>query len=119
TGGVFALNPAPLGNAVINPVTGEITGGASNTNYTIEYTTSGPCPVSSIETVTTEVCELPPIPQVITPNGDEYNQYFDLTEYDVNSLEIFNRNGIKVYNFKGSYTTQFEGISDNGDELTT
>src|SRR5690606_31426219 len=36
TGGVFALNPAPLGNAVINPVTGEITGGASNTNYTIE-----------------------------------------------------------------------------------
>lgn len=116
TGGVFALNPAPLGNAVINPVTGEITGGASNTNYTIEYTTSGPCPVTTSETFTTDTCV---IPQVITPNGDGNNDSFDLTGHDVNSLEIFNRNGIKVYSFKGSYTKQFEGISDNGKELPT
>src|SRR5690606_5196530 len=120
TGGVFALNPAPLGNAVINPVTGEITGGASNTNYTIEYTTSGPCPVTTSKTFTTEDCELPPIPQVITPNGDLRNDKFVLEGYEVTSLEIFNRNGIKVYTFKGNYyTNQFEGLSDNGDELPT
>ncbi|MFV0571921.1 MAG: gliding motility-associated C-terminal domain-containing protein [Xanthomarina gelatinilytica] len=115
TGGVFALNPAPLGDAVINPVTGEITGGASNTNYTIEYTTSGPCPVTTSETFTTDTCV---IPQVITPNGDGVNDSFDLSGFDVSSLEIFNRNGIKVYS-RNNYSNEFIGLSDNGDELPT
>ena len=118
-GGTFTFNPNPTDGAVINPTTGEVTDGKSNTMYTIQYTTGGICPVSSTESFITERCELPVIPQVITPNGDGINDSFDLTGYDVNSLEIFNRNGIKVYNFKGSYTKQFEGISDKGDKLPT
>ena len=27
------------------------------------------------------------IPEAISPNGDEYNQYFDLSTLDVNKLE--------------------------------
>ncbi|MCX7551040.1 gliding motility-associated C-terminal domain-containing protein [Xanthomarina sp. F2636L] len=116
TGGSFALNPEPLGGAVIDPLTGEVTGGASNTNYTIEFTTGGDCPVITSETFTTDTCV---IPQVITPNGDGFNDSFDLSGFDVSSLEIFNRNGIKVYSRTNGYTKEFEGISDNGNELPT
>jgi len=114
-GGTFVLNPPPLGGAVIDSVTGEVTGGAPDTYYTIEYTTSGPCPVTVDETFLTDTCV---IPEVITPNGDGKNDYFDLSGFDVSSLEIFNRNGIKIYS-RGSYLNEFNGISDNGDELPT
>ncbi|RLJ65395.1 fibronectin type III domain protein, partial [Lacinutrix venerupis] len=37
------------------------------------------------------------IPQGISPNGDQKNDTFDLSSFDVQSLTIFNRNGVKVY----------------------
>src|SRR5690606_36892127 len=113
--GTFTLNPIPTDGATIDVVTGEVTNVTSGTTYTIEYTTSGPCPVSSIETVTPDPCV---IQQVITPNKDGKNDTFDLSGYQVSSLEIFNRNGIKVYS-KSNYSNEFEGISDNGDQLPT
>jgi gliding motility-associated-like protein len=99
----------------INVQTGEVTGGSSNSTYYIEYTTSGPCPVSTIEAATTETCV---IPQVITPNGDGFNDSFDLSGFNVSSLEVFNRNGIKVYS-RDNYSNEFTGVSDNGDKLPT
>ena len=64
------------------------------------------------------VVELPTcvIPQGISPNGDEYNQNFDLSSYDVSKLEIYNRNGLLVYS-KKNYTNEWHGQSDGGDEL--
>jgi gliding motility-associated-like protein len=115
TGGTFALNPPPLGGAVINSATGEVTGGAQNTNYTIEFTTAGQCPSVTDETFTTNTCT---VPQVITPNNDGYNDSFDLSAFDVSSLEVFNRNGIKVYS-KNNYSNEFTGVSDKGDDLPT
>ncbi|WP_054852133.1 gliding motility-associated C-terminal domain-containing protein [Olleya sp. ITB9] len=56
------------------------------------------------------------IPQGISPNNDGYNDAFDLSSFDVQSLEIFNRNGRKVYS-KTNYTNQWEGQSDSGDML--
>ncbi|WP_375238594.1 PKD domain-containing protein, partial [Aurantibacter sp.] len=50
-GGTFAFNPLPTDTAVIDPVTGTITSGTPNTTYTIEYTTSGLCPIASTEDV--------------------------------------------------------------------
>ena len=51
------------------------------------------------------------IPEAISPNGDEYNQYFDLSTLDVNKLEIYNRYGKLVYsrnNYeKGMVWTRF------------
>lgn len=58
SGGTFAFNPVPMG-PTINPTTGVITGGVGGTTYTIEYTTNGPCPQSSTQTIT--VNALPPV----------------------------------------------------------
>ncbi|OBX21809.1 MULTISPECIES: T9SS type B sorting domain-containing protein [Bizionia] len=118
TGGTFTFNPIPNDGASINASTGEVLNAETNTSYTIAYTTTGPCPVSSEETFITDECLVQVIPQVITPNNDGINDTFDLSGYDVSSLEIFNRHGVKVFSHKnGVYTDQFRGIADNGDEL--
>ncbi|WP_274474145.1 fibronectin type III domain-containing protein [Mangrovimonas aestuarii] len=57
------------------------------------------------------------IPQVITPNGDAYNERFDLRGFNVQSLKIYNRNGTLVYSKEGGYTDEWYGQSDGGDEL--
>ncbi|WP_299519169.1 PKD domain-containing protein, partial [Winogradskyella sp.] len=49
-GGAFTFNPAPTDGAVINPNTGEVTGGTSGATYTIEYTTNGVCPSVNAQT---------------------------------------------------------------------
>lgn len=51
-GGTFAYNPNPADGSTINATTGEITNGVEGATYTVEYTTSGACPVSSTNTVT-------------------------------------------------------------------
>jgi len=118
TGGTFTFNPIPNDGATINATTGEVQNAETNTSYTIAYTTTGPCPVSSEVTFITDECLVQVIPQVITPNDDGVNDTFDLSGYDVSSLEIFNRHGVKVFSHKnGIYTDQFRGVADNGDEL--
>ena len=56
------------------------------------------------------------IPRGISPNGDTKNDSFDLTNFSVNKLEIFNRYGIKVYT-KSGYKNEWDGTSDKGQEL--
>jgi gliding motility-associated-like protein len=50
-------------------------------------------------TVTTEDCKNPIIPNVFTPNGDGYNDYFQITILDVTcfNVKIYNRWGILIY----------------------
>ncbi|WP_299115083.1 T9SS type B sorting domain-containing protein [uncultured Winogradskyella sp.] len=60
TGGTFALNPVPTDGAIINPTTGEVTGGGSATTYTVEYTTAGVCPQTSTQNLTTLVSDVDP-----------------------------------------------------------
>ena len=59
TGGNFVFNPTPTDGATINASTGEITGGIAGTTYSVEYTTNGTCPNSSIETVTVQTDDDP------------------------------------------------------------
>ncbi|WP_191858648.1 T9SS type A sorting domain-containing protein [Hanstruepera ponticola] len=59
-GGTFAFNPEPGDGAEINETTGTITNGTLGNTYTVEYTTSGPCPASSTETITLED-NVPPV----------------------------------------------------------
>ncbi|MEH6538228.1 MAG: PKD domain-containing protein, partial [Psychroserpens sp.] len=49
-GGSFVFNPVPTDGATINASTGLISG-VSGTTYTVEYTTSGPCPETTSESV--------------------------------------------------------------------
>src|SRR5690606_6404032 len=53
----------------------------------------------------------------ISPNGDGLNDAFDLTEYHLLELKIFNRDGIEVYSHGIGYTDQWEGQSNSGNLL--
>ena len=60
------------------------------------------------------------IPEAISPNGDEYNQYFDLSTLDVNKLEIYNRYGKLVYsrnNYKKDGMDKIQGMVHYQQEL--
>ena len=52
----------------------------------------------------------------ISPNGDGLNDSLDLAGFNVKELGIYNRYGQKVYS-KTSYTNQWFGQTDKGDEL--
>ncbi len=51
-GGTFAFNPAPSDGATINATTGEISNETLGSTYSVEYTTSGSCSATQVETVT-------------------------------------------------------------------
>jgi len=53
-GGVFSFDVAPADAAVIDPVTGEVTGGTPSTTYTITYTTTGVCATASTVSFTSD-----------------------------------------------------------------
>ena len=81
-------------------------------SYTVEINNSG-CKADATENVTSFYCD---IPKGISPNGDELNDYFDLSNLIVKKLEIFNRYGVKVYS-KTNYKKEWDGKSDGGQEL--
>lgn len=81
-------------------------------SYTVEINNSG-CKAEATENVTSFYCD---IPKGISPNGDELNDYFDLSNLIVKKLEIFNRYGVKVYS-KTNYKKEWDGKSDGGQEL--
>ena len=56
------------------------------------------------------------IPKGISPNGDDKNEFFDLSNLNVKKLEIFNRYGMKVYSHL-NYKKEWDGRTDNGQEL--
>jgi gliding motility-associated-like protein len=80
--------------------------------YKVEINNSG-CTAEATENVTSFYCD---IPKGISPNGDELNDYFDLSNLIVKKLEIFNRYGVKVYS-KTNYKKEWDGKSDGGQEL--
>lgn len=61
------------------------------------------------------------IPQVITPNGDNKNDAFVLDylndKYGIESIEIFNRWGSKVYEKTDGYTDEWHGQGKSGKVL--
>lgn len=60
------------------------------------------------------------ITQGISPNGDGYNDFFDLEFLSVKSgplhLIVYNRYGVEVFNFE-NYTNQWGGQDQNGNIL--
>ncbi|MEM5565842.1 choice-of-anchor L domain-containing protein [Psychroserpens sp. AS72] len=83
--------------------------------YTIEvsFNDTGCTSSQSQEVIQLESCF---IPQGISPNGDGMNDSFDLSNFRVTRLEIFNRYGSSVYQ-KANYVDEWAGQSDKGDEL--
>ncbi|MCW4470694.1 gliding motility-associated C-terminal domain-containing protein [Flavobacterium sp. MFBS3-15] len=54
------------------------------------------------------------IPRGISPNGDSYNNSFDLSNLDVKHIKIFNRYGLEVYE-KDNYLNEWHGQSHRGE----
>ena len=58
-GGIFSFNTAPVDAAVIDPITGEVTGGTPGASYDIMYATSGACAASSTLVFNTSAADDP------------------------------------------------------------
>ncbi|MGB1307619.1 MAG: gliding motility-associated C-terminal domain-containing protein [Oceanihabitans sp.] len=84
--------------------------------YTIEVTfnSTGCSSEEEVEVLEFTSCV---IPQAFSPNNDNKNDTFDLSNHDVQSLEVFNRYGIKVFSKTNGYTNQWHGQSDGGEDL--
>lgn len=71
----------------------------------------GGCQKTEPITVLNTFCK---IPKGISPNGDEYNNSFDLSNFDVKRIKIFNRYGMRVYE-QENYTDEWHGQSFLGE----
>ncbi|MEL1246339.1 gliding motility-associated C-terminal domain-containing protein [Flavobacterium sp. DGU11] len=80
-------------------------------DYAVKVTNADGCSAEASITIDNTGCF---IPRGISPNDDQYNQSFDLTNLDVRDLMIFNRYGIKVYE-KENYKDEWFGQSEKGD----
>lgn len=79
------------------------------------FTPDDVCYDQAVFTLVTKACT---IQKGISPNGDDKNDNFDLSSYNVRQLEIFNRYGRKVYS-KSNYIDEWYGQADNGNDLPT
>lgn len=80
--------------------------------YNLTVTVNGCSATESIDVVRT-ICF---IPNVITPNNDSTNDSFNLSGFEVDRIEIYNRWGRKVYE-KNNYTNEWHGQNMKGERL--
>ncbi|KQS38131.1 hypothetical protein ASG14_19545 [Pedobacter sp. Leaf194] len=94
---------------VLNPVASP----EKDTNYQLTATTSDGCSV--IVPVTVKVLQALVPPNSFTPNGDGVNDLWTvkyLESYPKATVEVFNRNGMRVF-FSNGYKTPFDGNYQN------
>jgi gliding motility-associated-like protein len=56
------------------------------------------------------------IPKGVSPNNDNFNDTFDLTNFEVANVQIFNRHGREVFQ-KSNYVNEWIGQAYDGSEL--
>ena len=81
-------------------------------DYTITVKDSNGCEFSKVATINS-ICMFP---NAISPNGDSYNDSFNLKGCDIVKLELFNRYGKKVNSYN-NYTDQWDGTTSGGEAL--
>jgi len=114
--GVFTATPQGL---AINPTSGNIDLSGSHTgNYTVTYTVPPNNPFCFAPEHTDFSLEINNcmIPRGISPNNDGLNDFFNIEDFDVKELSIFNRYGVKVYS-RLNYRKEWDGFSDKGKKL--
>jgi gliding motility-associated-like protein len=87
---------------------------ASVGTYQVDVTVDG-CTTTEFITIDNVTCS---IPKGISPNGDGLNDTWDISGLNARKVQIFNRYGIEVYS-RSNYTNEFEGKTNNGNELPT
>lgn len=111
-GGNFAFTTMPTDAASIDAATGEITGGEYNSTYSVSYTTTGACPDTQTESITSLDCATDVvISTAFTPNGDLNNDTWEIQDLDVNYPEnivkVFNRWGNLVFEYQSSASAPY------------
>ena len=81
--------------------------------FTPNATNNESCYGTGEFTITTISCT---IPKGFSPNGDGNNDTWDLSNFNVKKVEVFNRYGLQVYS-KNDYTNEWGGKQDNGNAL--
>lgn len=79
------------------------------------FTPADGCYVSGSYTVTVQNCR---IPKGVSPNDDGNNDAWDLSNFNIRKVQIFNRYGMQVYS-RDNYENQWEGQTDDGHVLPT
>lgn len=87
----------------------------SSGEYFITITTPDGCIGEDSIVISDTSCD---IQRGISPNGDGYNDAFDLSTLNVKKLSIYNRYGQEVYT-KNDYKNEWVGQTNKGDELPT
>jgi len=96
-------------NNILNPIASP----DKDTDYTLTVTTGELC--TAVATVTVRVLQAIDPPNSFTPNGDGVNDVWNikhLSSYPKATVEVFNRNGNRVFFSKG-YTVPFDGTYMN------
>lgn len=82
-------------------------------DYKVVVTNANGCSDEQLISVPSVYCK---IPKGISPNTDDLNDFFDLSNLNVKQLQIFNRYGTEVYS-KSNYKKEWDGTTNNGKEL--
>ncbi|MBI3520965.1 MAG: gliding motility-associated C-terminal domain-containing protein, partial [Bacteroidetes bacterium] len=88
-------------------------------SYTVILTvSSGPCVATATTVITVEDGLTLEVPNVFTPNGDGSNDIFTIKSTGVKeiSLQIFNRWGLKLYEFAGP-NASWDGSTTHGNKV--
>ncbi len=88
--------------------------GLETGDYTITITDTEGCTVSNVVTITGTQCM---IPKGVSPNGDGNNDTFDLSNFNVSEVKIFNRYGRTVFEKENGYTNEWYGQTTDNDDL--
>ncbi len=108
-GGTYAWFPA---TGLDNPaVAAPLAGPAESTTYTLTVTSADGC--TATDEVRVEVLTQVSVPNAFTPNGDGYNDRWEITNlgaYPNSQLEVYNRWGARVYRSQG-YRTPWDGTA--------
>lgn len=102
-------------NIGLNSATAVVTTAGTYTITIVPKDNNG-CGVSQQVIVDDATCN---IQRGISPGDANDNNEFDLSEFNVTSLNIFNRYGKEVYHYKGNYTNQWHGQTNGNNELPT
>ncbi len=82
--------------------------------YSVTVTDKEGCPKTFEYVVDNPSCL---IQKGISPNGDGLNDSFNLSNYDIVNLQLFNRYGKEVYTHGPGYTNQWTGQDKGGNLL--
>ena len=81
--------------------------------YSVSVTAPETCPFTGSVTIDGTHCG---IPKGVSPNGDGDNDFWDLSGFDIETVQIFNRYGMEVYD-KANYISEWHGQDKKGHML--